>query len=475
MKRKCEFPTREGTKVTGFLLTHPLSELPDAKTLPKVRHRCDIPVLIFHNIPHHTSGTILLTDLTQIKQRTSVKANQTAFLTGIPECKLDKKVFNKDELFTVKLKDTFDSYLKIFEGVDSGFAIARINFDLYKFNNKYYEGFGNSCRIVYKKNLFKEMMGIEREFINFLDRLKKCVSKEFYHKLDLKYGFTEFVVTNGVLDEDIDKLSQNPNFLQSQMPNADTDEDEGEDLNNVDDDENALSPMASNNDVSFSINPPRDQSKKDSVVERVVESQIPDKDDDDDDEYSDDDFDVGDVYATAPMGNISAQYSISQDIETDNARNGVSIPLQVNKMVKIRQFATIADLRNACKNISSDDSTIFVVDTVKGFTMVPEVPLVITPSSKQTMGFASFKLYLSDENGYNLPTEFSNEELCRFLGIPSLDSIDGRELQRIKQQFTNLLNQMEIKKVKLRSKTKVLNRGIKLETWCIESPILELI
>ncbi|CAD1813585.1 hypothetical protein FOB58_005253 [Candida parapsilosis] len=475
MKEEFSFTNRRGAKITGLRISDPLSELPDVRISPAGKHRIDIPVLILHNHSTASSGILLVSDLTRIKQKTSVKSNQTAFVSGVPECKLENKVFDKDELFIVRLKkETYASYLKIYNDQRARPAIARINFDLSKLGNSNYEGYGNRCRIVYKHNLFREMVGIEREFINFIDRLKACVSSDYYKNLDQLYGFTEFVMTHGVSDEDIEKLSQNPTFLQSQVPNGDTDEDEVG-IDNGD----GLSPIVNNNDVSFSANPPSIQAKKDSVdiVDRV-EFQVPNDDDDyDDDIFSDEDIDVG-AFATAPSKIVEDQFSISQDIETDRARNGEAglLRLQTSKSMRVCQFATITDFKQACQNTKSgNESTTFVIGSVNCFAMVPEVPLVITPSNKQIKGFAFFKLVVGDANGKTLATEFSHQDLCRFLEIPNLEQLQGKELQRVKQQFAQLLNKKDVKGVKLKSKTKILNRGIKLKTWCIESPISELI
>ncbi|KAI5969851.1 hypothetical protein CANMA_001141 [Candida margitis] len=462
MKKKQEFPTKEGTTVPGFYQTDPLSELPDVKTLPNARHRYDIPVIIFHNLPTSSSGTILLSDLTEIKQRTCVKANETAYIGNLPQCRLENKAFSKNELFTVKLKHNFDSYLKIFQELDRDIAIARINFDLYKYNNKNYEGWGNSCRIVYKKNLAREMLGIEQEFINFIDRLKACVSREYFKKLDQQYGLKEFVKTFGVSDEDIDNISQNPTFLQSQTPNEDTDEDKT--LNNS----GGSSPISSINDVSFISNPPSVQNKKDSVMMNV-ESQVPAVDDDE--AYSDEDFDV-EGFATAPTHTVADSYSISQDIDDDNAPDGV---LATHKSTTVCQFATVTHLKNTCKSDTShNDLTTYVIDVVNSITMVPEVPLVIKPLARQSMEFSSFKLHLNDSNGNYVAAEFSHYELCRFLGIQSVEELHPNDLQRVKKQFAKLLCQNDVKNISLKRKTKILNRGIKLKTWHIESKLEEL-
>ncbi|KAI5964449.1 hypothetical protein KGF57_000941 [Candida theae] len=556
MAKQREFPSKGGSKSTEFRSTDPLSELPDIKTIANVKHRYDIPVIIFHN--HPRSDTVLFSDLSQIKQRTRVKENKTVFVTGLPECKLDTKVFRKDELFTAKMHRNFPQYMSIFDNTvkleSLDFAIARCNMDVYKFNNKCYDGYGNYFRVVYKKNLFDVMNDLEREFINFLDRLKKCVSSEFYRKLDLKFGFTEFVMTHGILDEDIDNISQNPNFLESQPPlDGDTDDDDDDDddiaadlsdgldsledvrvavevarnlsagvnsviggnsergavltqtyaarstgdgavTNSMNDGDNARTGtgasigtptlIANTMDSSFTAKPPSDSIRKVSVAGGiVVESQIPESDD----EYSqDEDIDLN--FETAPTGDSQMhQVSLSQDIEADRVQNGgahnapmpINRQLQPHNSVKVRHFATIADLSKACTSNMPDDSrTIYVIDAVRCFTMVPNAPLVISPSSKEAMGFASFKLYLSDASGENtLQTEFSHQELCRFLDI-SLSSetpIDAITLQRVKQQFTKLIKQSGTKRVKLKRKTKALNRGLKVKTWCIESSLAELI
>ncbi|KAG5419793.1 hypothetical protein I9W82_001673 [Candida metapsilosis] len=503
MKTPCEFPARNGGTNPGFVITDPLSELPDIKTLPpNVKHRYNIPVIIFHNKPQgFNSGTILFSDLTKIKQRTSVKDDQTAFVTGLPECKLDEKVFSKDELFTVKLNNTYESYARVFDDFSStsDVVIARMSFDLAKFNNKCYGGYGNVCRILYKKNLFTEMKGLEREFINFLDRLKRCVSESYYKKLDLKFGFTEFIMTHGVSDEDIDHMSQNPNFLQSQGPSTDLDDDG---LNNggnrgrnsyvVIDGGIARedsTPIPDYSVTSFSANPPNDQSftysehsasdHANNVSTNVsdFESQLPDSDE----EYSDD-GDLHVTFETAPMAVPSSDISLSQDIEADMALSrgiGVNNQLQTRNSIRVRQFATIADLKKAHNGITFDESTIFEVGIVKRFTMVPEVPLVITPSGKEAIEFSSFKLYLSDSDlsGDYLVIEFlRRDDLCRFFGIPSSAvKVSGPELQRVEQRFAKLLTQKDTKRVKLKSKTKTANRGLKLKTWCVESTLSQLI
>lgn len=104
MKEEFLFTNRRGAKITGLRISDPLSELPDVRISPAGKHRIDIPVLILHNHSTASSGILLVSDLTRIKQKTSVKSNQTAFVSGVPECKLENKVFDKDELFIVRLK-----------------------------------------------------------------------------------------------------------------------------------------------------------------------------------------------------------------------------------------------------------------------------------------------------------------------------------------------------------------------------------
>ncbi|CAI5760633.1 unnamed protein product [Candida verbasci] len=158
----------------------------------KIKNTYDIPVLIFDFKLFSISGSIIFSDLNEIKTYTVLRANQLP-----PSMKknhsLKDTLLPLTKLLSCSLNPS--QYKKMLQNVKIppiGLLIGRINFDLRAKNNRFLDGLLNEIKIINKENVDSVIAGIESQFTLLLKRLKVEASSEIYNHVIEAYDLLRF-------------------------------------------------------------------------------------------------------------------------------------------------------------------------------------------------------------------------------------------------------------------------------------------
>ncbi|KAI5956862.1 hypothetical protein KGF54_000480 [Candida jiufengensis] len=452
-------------------------------------YRYDVPVIIFHSTCNSTHGTILISDLTKIDQKTCYRFHCSPWNSNLPTCELDSTTIFPNELFTTNVvdKEWQKEALEQFsndENVDNKIGIARLKFDLRARNIKFLEGLAFDCKLVDSNNIYEVMKGIENDCVNLLERLQSKVSETYWTELSTKLNLQNFINEKGVsMREILD--TQSSLYKESQsfdVSNNDT----------------VLPTQVTNGSIiqGRTSTAQNGISKKRKLLNNQQLPQIPQENEDTSDFEGNDQFIVNSSQIKKKKFTdlLNTSTTISQDIRHErnslnlatppkssplrSSQSNISFsPTSKSTSAQVQsklEFKSIKELKEYYQDHRQvNESQVIVLKAILRVEMKPKKAKIYEPIER-TVKFFQFKIHLIDTQGHVLVIEFDNiKDQFKFSNVYRnreesliLDDCYDNVLSTLENKFKGGFTKRE---VLIRRKFRLSSGGIKDVFYAFES------
>ncbi|KAI3404244.2 hypothetical protein KGF56_003005 [Candida oxycetoniae] len=469
------------TVIPPKTVTHDLiQELPHPRYIYplNIKIRLDIPLIIVYakswdrDDKSKTPGLLLVTDLSMCPTYTCVRKGLLP--PKVLEYISKYKVWPQDHIFSIEMspkqhQDLSDEFERI-SPQDPIFA--RMNFDIRVKNKTAIDGLTNSLRICDRFNINEVMSGVEREFVNLLDRYEKLRGRLELEQVVEYFNLRGFIKRNGGLKEEIENISQFPEFNEERdmgetqfIDLTDEEEEEGEEEKEEKEGEGG---------------------GRKEVVELNIESQIGELNNSCD---SDSDIDVSasnltesEIFTAPPPNSFVEQRSApapkeatppsvpTSPLNNTSVYDGLSPRLfeKINTVNKLNQWSK--------KKTSHTGHQLVNFGPVKLVGMLPFKPFTIRPY-RRTLQFAPFRIILEDDNKDTIFVEISNdEEVCHFFNLIEIEDVFEQDrVEKMYNDITRLLDKNSKVQLRLKLQTRQLIGRYQMHYWTFHSTLEEIL
>ncbi|CAI5757514.1 unnamed protein product [Candida verbasci] len=234
-------------------ISEPLCTTPSIKKISFLRENkqkltFDIPIIILNLYEYSNSGTMVMSDLSEVRTTTSLT------LKDVPPSVLnDSYYLSNDSSHQIPISRLITTSLSLeqIEYVNKqfvatpptfgGFIIARVSMDLRARRGLSLDSFLNTLEIITKDTVEESIEDIKGYFILFLKRLKENSSREFYEEIVEHYDFKRFEIDRiigGNENSNINNSATDISYNLIPPPTVDTES--SEESKNDDSDEDSI-------------------------------------------------------------------------------------------------------------------------------------------------------------------------------------------------------------------------------------------